>query len=117
MTNQKNKTPFIIKLIARLGMVAAFISFIFTFNPSLKKANPYFPALLGILIAFKFISLVGLFHMKKWGVELFILTYFLIIIFAAAFKNYYQISYLGLIFNTWFLINMLFFYTRMDRNL
>lgn len=39
--------------------------------PGIRDVAGWYPILYGTIIALRFISLVGVWHMKKWGAELF----------------------------------------------
>ncbi len=117
MITTKVKRPVILTIICSLGFVGAFGSFIYVFNPGLKKYNDFLPAFIGLVVALRFIAYVGIWHMKKWGVEIFALTYFIFLLLGIFLGDVYSINYLGLAFSTWFIINLLFFYKRMDKNL
>lgn len=74
----------------------------------------WYPALFGLIVACSFISYIGVWHMKRWGVQLFAITFFVKegLLFL---KD--DLSVMGVVFSLFFLITMLFFYRRMDLNL
>ncbi len=113
----KFKRPFIISLICSLGFAGAFFSFIYVFSPGLKKAHELLPAFVGLVVALRFISFVGVWYMKKWGVELFALTYFIFLLLNIFLDEAYSVNYFGLIFSTWFLIHLPFYYKKMTGDL
>ena len=43
-------------------------------SPFIKKKGDFFPAITGIIIAFEFISVVGVWYMKKWGFRVYLTT-------------------------------------------
>jgi hypothetical protein len=84
------------------------------FSPSVKKLGDWYPALFGLIVAVSFISYIGVWHMKRWGVSLYIMAFFtkeIILVFIN------DISYIGLTFASLFIAVMVFFYKRMDVNL
>jgi hypothetical protein len=42
------------------------------FSPATKKLGDWVPAVYGFIIALSFISYIGVWHMKRWGVEMYI---------------------------------------------
>lgn len=108
------KRPIILKIICILGFISIVFSFLSVFSPSVKKMGDWYPALFGLLVAVSFISYIGLWHMKRWGVQLFIITFFVkeIVSVLSGDLN------VGTIFiSILFIIPMLMFYKRMDLNL
>jgi hypothetical protein len=89
-------------------------SFIGVFNPSLKKMGDWYPALFGLIVACSFISYIGVWHMKRWGVQLFAITFF---VKETALVLINDVSFIGVFFSVFFLCSMLPFYKRMDVNL
>jgi len=84
------------------------------FSPSVKKLGDWYPALFGLIVAASFISYVGVWHMKRWGVELYIVTFFIKQVILYLIDD---ISYVGIVLSTFFIISFLVFYKRMDQNL
>ena|ERR1700741_365095 len=113
----KTKRPIIISIASRLGLIGALFSFIYVFSPGLKKYSDFLPLGIGLLVALRFVSMVGIWHMKRWGVELFILTYFAFLFVSIWLGDVYSINYLGLFFSTAFLVIFVIYYKRMDKNL
>lgn len=108
------KRPILIKIICILGFIWIVFSFPSVFSPSVKKMGDWYPALFGLIVACSFISYIGVWHMKRWGVQLFAITFFVkesVLFFVD------DLNYLGILFSAFFLISMLFFYKRMDFNL
>lgn len=59
------------------GFIFSLFSFLVIFSPSLKKLGIWVPAFFGALVAANFISYVGIWYMKKWGVDLLVIAAFL----------------------------------------
>jgi hypothetical protein len=74
----------------------------------------WYPALFGLIVASSFISYIGLWHMKRWGVQLFIITFFVKQIVNVISGNP---DIVGMVISVLFIIPMLLFYKRMDLNL
>lgn len=65
------KRPWYITLFCIAGWLWLFILFPSVFSPETKKIHLLLPSVYGIIIAFLFIALVGIWHLKKWGLHLF----------------------------------------------
>ena len=96
------KRPKILKIVCILGFFSIVFSFLAVFSPSVKRMGDWYPALFGLIVAASFISYIGVWHMKRWGVQLFIVSDF---------------SIAGILFSVLCIFPMLLFYNRMDLNL
>ena len=108
------KRPKLLTITCILGFIWIVFSFPAVFSPSVKKLGDWYPALFGLMVAASFISYIGVWHMKRWGVRLFIITFFtkeLILIFIK------DVSLVGITFSIYFIVTMLVFYNKMDVNL
>jgi len=108
------KRPKYLSFLCVVGLIWSLLSFLYVFSPSVKKVGVMFPALLGILVASRFISMIGMWHMKKWGVLLFFTTVFLKI-FLAVMLN--QLSYVEVSLSVFVGFPLLIYFPRMDDNL
>lgn len=106
--------PKLITAVCVLGFIWIVFSFPAVFSPSIKKLGDWYPALFGIIVAFSFIAYIGLWHMKQWGVKLFLVTFFVKQTLLILIND---ISYTGLALSILFSITILFFYKKMDVNL
>lgn len=106
--------PKLITAVCVLGFLWIVFTFPGVFAPSVKKQGDWYPALMGLIVAFSFIAYIGVWHMKRWGVNVFIITFFLKQILLIALND---ISYFGISLSVIFIITMLYFYKRMDTNL
>lgn len=106
--------PKLITAVCVLGFIWIVFSFPAVFSPSIKKLGDWYPALFGIIVAFSFIAYIGLWHMKQWGVKLFLITFFVKQILLILIND---VSYIGLSLSVLFIVAMLFFYKKMDVNL
>lgn len=109
--------PKSISIITVTAIVLVLLAFPMLFMPSIKRMGDFIPMILGIIITLQFVSLIGVWHMKQWGVRLFIIMFFIrVITFMLlemyTFRFYFNISY-SLIFLVFFLIH----YRKMDANL
>lgn len=108
------KRPKLITFVCVLGFTWIVFSFPAVFSPSVKKLGDWYPALFGLIVAVSFISYIGVWHMKRWGVSLFIIAFFVKEIILILIND---INYIGIVFSSLFIIIMAFFYKRMDVNL
>jgi uncharacterized membrane protein (DUF2068 family) len=104
------KRPVILTIICILGILWSLINFIFVFSPFIRKISEVAPAIYGIIVAVQFISFIGIWHMKRWGVHLFISSFFAKTIFSMMIDD---VSYVGIVLSTIFIIFFLIFYKRM----
>jgi len=95
--------PKIISFICIIGFILVIFSFPQVFSPSIKKVGMFAPAVYGAIIAFQFISFVGLWHFKQWGA-----IGFLIVFFGKIYFNIY-INDIGVLFYTYVAISVFSF--------
>jgi Zn-dependent protease len=108
------KRPGWLKLVCILGFIWITFSFLFVFAPSVKKMGDWYPAIYGLLVASGFMSYIGVWHMKRWGVQLFIITFF---VKESILVLVNDVNYIGVAFSVLFMIPMVAYYRRMDLNL
>jgi hypothetical protein len=108
------KRPVIITIICIIGLLGSLGGFIFVFSPFIRKIGDWIPAIYGIIIAVKFISFIGVWHMKKWGVHLFLFSFFSDVVFGILIDN---VSYIGIFFGLLYITFFLIFYRRMAEEL
>jgi hypothetical protein len=65
--------PTPVTVVCIIAFIFVIIGFPAIFSPFIKKLGVGYPALFGSILAFNFISLVGTWHMKKWGVYVYLL--------------------------------------------
>ncbi|MEW6468531.1 MAG: hypothetical protein AB1458_06385 [Bacteroidota bacterium] len=98
-----------------MGFIWSFANLIYVFSPFLKHASIWLPALYGLTIALRFISFVGVWHMKKWGVHLFLFNFVFGISILVLFNV--EISPLSVILGLLAMTVFLLYYRKMDENL
>ncbi len=108
------KRPVLLTVVCVLGFIWIVFSFPAVFSPSVKKLGDWYPALFGLIVAVSFISYIGVWHMKRWGVRLFTIAFFVKETILILIND---ISYIGVAFSVFFITSMVFFYKRMDVNL
>lgn len=109
--------PKSISVVAIIAIILILLAFPMLFMPSIKRMGDFIPMILGIIITLQFVSLIGIWHMKQWGVQLFIIMFCVRVITFMfldmyTFRFYFNIFY-SLIFIVFFLIH----YRKMDTNL
>lgn len=109
--------PFIISLICIFGFIQVTFTFPAVFSPSVKKLGDLVPALYGFLVAGGFISYIGLWHMKQWGVKLFLFIFFTKTFFFILINDIGPGTISGIIFSVGSIGVFLNFYRKMDVNL
>jgi hypothetical protein len=106
--------PTILTVICIISFAYAVLGFPTIFSPFIKKQGDFFPAFTGILISLEFISVVGVWYMKKWGLRIYLLTALLnqsLLIYIdnwAIYKVALPVVFIGV---------AAFFYKKMDANL
>ena len=108
------KRPAFLTAICISGYIWIVFSFIAVFSPEVKKLGDWYPALFGLVVALSFISYIGVWHMKQWGVNIFIATFFFKQVLHVLTDN---ISYVGIVVSVIYIIFFLIYYRRMDVNL
>ncbi len=92
------------------------MSFVYAFSPNVKKIGEFFPALYSFIVCLQFISFVGIWYMKKWGIHMLIAAYFAKNILLV-FMNSFTPADLTFLVSAIFIIILMFYYKRMDINL
>lgn len=111
------KRPRIISIICIFGYLSVLVAFPQVFSPSVKKLGLLVPALYGILVAAQFISCVGIWYFKQWGVQLYLMTFFAKTLFFILSDQTGFTFYLGLVISLTFIVVLLRHYPRMNPNL
>jgi hypothetical protein len=113
----KIKRPVIITIFCIIGYIWIIAAFLGAFAPEIKRTGAFMPALLGTIVSVQFTSLIGIWHMKKWGVEFFTIASFAKICFFIWVDKLGAGLYIGSVLSIIMLIIFLFRYKKMDRNL
>jgi hypothetical protein len=103
-----------LSLISGVGILWSLLSFLYVFSPTVKKVGAWFPAVLGLVVALRFISMIGVWHMKKWGVGVFLTSVFLKLSLSVILD---QLSIVEVILSVWIGISLLPYFSKMDDNL
>lgn len=109
--------PKIITIISVIAIILILLSFPMLFMPSIKRMGDFIPMIIGIIITLQFISLIGIWHMKQWGVQLFI-TMFTIRVITFMILNVFDFRFFfNIFYSLLFIIFFLIYYKQMDKNL
>jgi hypothetical protein len=114
---RNTKRPTILSVVCILGFCWVLFTFPGVFSPSIKKLGVFMPAIYGLIVAATFISFIGVWHMKRWGTELYVISFCSKILFFVLTQTFGWSSIIGILFSVWFTITFLIYYRRMDINL
>lgn len=116
MAYEKIKRIKLITWTCVVGFLLVILSLPQVFSPETRRLGDFYPAVFALLISLRFIAFVGVWHMKKWGVELFMLTLAVQVILATLIESY-TINRIALGIHIALLIAMIATYRKMDTNL
>lgn len=108
------KVPRIVSTLCYLGYASGLLGLIFVFSPQIKNLGAGYPALFGMIVALRFISYVGVSHMKKWGVHLLLGVFFADLILGIIIDRF---SPGNIIIGALSLVFFIGYYKKMDENL
>jgi len=109
--------PKIISITSVTAIVLTLLAFPMLFMPSIKRMGDFVPMVLGIIITLQFVSVIGVWHMKRWGVSLFIIM-FTIRVMTFMFLDMYTFRfYFNIFYSLVFIVVFLYHYKKMDTNL
>ena len=107
--------PKIVTWICILGFLLVVVNLPEVFSPATRKMGDFYPALFALSIALRFIAYVGLWYMKRWGVELFLITFVARVIQAILLVG--SLNYTGVIYHLVVTVVLVKMYRKMDSNL
>lgn len=108
------KRPVLLSIVSIMGFIFTVFQFGIMMMPSIRKVGLFAPALYGLLVTITFIALIGIWHMKRWGVEMLLYVATAKIIYLALID---ELGFFGILFLVILIAGTLPFYKRMDRNL
>lgn len=120
MVGYNTKRPVIITILCVIGWIMVILNFMVAFSPSVKKIGEFYPALYSLVMCLAFIAFVGIWYMKRWGVELFIASFFAKDILSVLMGDFAKPGgmFMGsLVISVLIILILLFYYRRMDLNL
>ena len=109
--------PKSISIITVTAIVLVLLAFPMLFTPSIKRMGDFVPMVLGIIITLQFVSLIGIWHMKQWGVQLFIIMFCVRVITFMFLDLYTFRFFFNILYSIVFIIFFLIHYRKMDTNL
>lgn len=77
----------------------------------------FVPAVYGLIVAAAFMSFIGLWHMKRWGVELFFITFFVKTLFFVLLNDLGGSMIFSIVSSFLYSLALLKYYPKMDVNL
>ncbi|HTB07731.1 MAG TPA: hypothetical protein VK806_12335 [Bacteroidia bacterium] len=110
------KRPKVVSILCIIGWIMVVFSFLNAFSPAVKKLGQFYPAIYSLVMCLQFIAFVGIWYMKRWGLELFILSFFGKAVLLL-FMNDFSYGDLTFLLSAIFIIILVFFYKKMDMNL
>ena len=109
--------PKIISIISVTAIILILLAFPLLFIPSIKRMGDFIPMTIGIIITLQFISVIGIWHMKQWGVQLFITTFTIRVITFMLLEIFDVRFFFNIFYSLVFIIFFLIYYKKMDKNL
>ena len=109
--------PKIISITSVMAIVFILLAFPMLFTPSIKKMGDFIPMILGIIITLQFVSVIGVWHMKQWGVHLFIIMFCIRVITFMFLELYEFRFFFNIFYSLLFTCFFLYHYKKMDTNL
>lgn len=117
MSTILRKRPKAISILAVIGFIFSAGQIIAISAPGIRDVAGWYPMLYGSIIALRFISLVGVWHMKKWGAELFAYVTVAKILVQIMVDDFGGASGFDASVSISFAVVFLLFYHRMQRDL
>ena len=109
--------PKSISIVTVTAIVLILLAFPMLFMPSIKRMGDFIPMILGIIITLQFVSLIGIWHMKQWGVQLFIIMFCIRVITFIFLDMYSFRFFFNILYSLVFIVFYLIHYRKMDTNL
>ncbi len=109
--------PKSISVVTVIAIILVLLAFPMLFTPSIKRMGDFVPMIIGIIITLQFVSLIGIWHMKQWGVQLFIIMFCVRIITFMFLDLYTFRFYFNIFYSLLFIVFFLIHYRKMDNNL
>ncbi len=113
----KVQRPKIITITSVIAIILVLLAFPMLFIPSIKRMGDFVPMTLGIIITLQFVAVIGIWHMKRWGVQLFIIMFSIRVITFMFLELYDFRFYFNIFYSLLFLVFFLMHYREMDKNL
>ncbi|HTL82375.1 MAG TPA: hypothetical protein VL651_11755 [Bacteroidia bacterium] len=111
------KRPIIISMFCVVGFIVSAFQIILISYPGIRGIAKWYPIVYGFLTAFRFMATVGVWHMKKWGAELFTYVTLFKILVLVLVDDFTMLAKLDAFVSVIFSVIFMLFYKRMSRNL
>ena len=113
-TIQIRKRPLLVSIVLWIGFIATIGQFGMMMMPTIRKIGLFAPAIYGLFVTVTFIALIGIWYMKRWGLELLLYVVFAKTVYLFLIDSF---SGAGLFLMLLIIGSTLPFYRRMDKNL
>ena len=113
----KIKRPTILTVTCILAILRFLVLFAMIASPDIKRLGGMYPAIFGVITAAQFISIVGIWHMKKWGVHWFTTCFFVKLFVLVTIDDLGGWTIVGGVSSALYLVAFMSFYKDMDENL
>lgn len=117
MSATVRKRPIIVSILCVVGFCISAGQIILISYPGIREIAKWYPIVYGLLTALRFISLVGVWHMKKWGAELFAYTLLTKIAMQVLMGDFTAAAAGDAFLSFIVAVVFMLFHRRMDRNL
>jgi len=117
MSHVLRKRPRIVSILCVIGFIFCSGQIITISAPSIRNVAIWYPIIYGMIVSLRFISLVGVWHMKKWGAELFTYATIVKIIIQVLLNDFTTVGKGDAFFSVMMSVVFMVFYKRMGRNL
>lgn len=111
------KRPKVISIFCVKDFIISSGQIIMISYPGIREISKWYPVIYGLLTALRFMSLVGVWHMKKWGAELFAYTLLVKVVVQIVMGDFKGMSIADVLIVLPSAIIFMAFHRRMDRNL
>ena len=109
--------PKIISILSVTAIILTLLAFPMLFTPSIKHMGDFVPMVIGIIITVQFVAIIGVWHMKQWGVQLFIIIFTVRVITFMFLEMYTFRFYFNIVYSIIFIGVFLYHFKKMDTNL
>ncbi len=117
MAHVIRKRPRIISILGVVGFIFSAGQIIAISAPSIRDVANWYPIVYGMIISLRFISIVGVWHMKKWGAELFAYITIVKIAVQTLLNDFGMFGKIDAVVSIAFAIVFISFYKRMEKGL
>src|SRR4051812_341875 len=117
MAKAARKRPIITSIFCVIGFIICAGQIVAISAPSIRNVAIWYPVIYGMIVSLRFISLVGVWHWKKWGAELFTYSTLIKITTQILVNDLSTMGKVDAFLSVLFSITFMVYYRRMSRNL